>query len=189
MLNHQKQVIMKRLEKRSSQRWSRMLFVIVPMIFITACETTGYDGRDGRSYLALTYAVDEPDYVDAGTGSIPEYFYWDEYYRARTGFYTMYYDGYYRHGSTIEEYAWEIDYEIYYLEGEQGGHGYHGSDAPDMYFTVECHPYGPYYYEEELKMSLPEGVRIVSENSEQIELVQEKETMGIKVTYRRVEKR
>ncbi|MDZ7777749.1 MAG: hypothetical protein U5L09_20100 [Bacteroidales bacterium] len=149
----------------------------------------GYDGYDGRSYLALTYAVDEPEYVDAGTGSIPEYFYWDEYYRARPGFFTMYYDGVFRRGYSVEEYAWEIDYEVYYLEGEPGGYGYNGSDAPDTYFTIECNPQGPYYYEEHLKTGLPEGVKILSESKERIELVKEQETMGMRVTYRRVAKR
>ena len=182
--------IMKRLKNKFRKTTSiAALMFAIGGLFLTSCETVGYDGLDGRSYLALTYTGDEPDYIDAGTGSIPEYFYWDEYYRARPGFYTMYYDGVFYKGFSLREYAWELDYEIYFLEGEPGGYGYNGSDAPDTYFTIECNPYGPYYYEDSYKASLAEGTKVLSESEDKIVVEKTKGQYGMKVTYSKVEKR
>ena len=159
------------------------------MLGLNSCETTGMDGRDGRSYLSLTYSVDEPQYVDAGNYAIPEYFYWDEYYRIQAGYYTMYYDGLLKRGYSYESYAWEIDYEVYYLQGEPGGYGYHGENAADMYFTIECNPYGPYYYEDMLKSAQVKENEQVSVFADSIVVVKEQHNMGMKLTYRKVEKR
>lgn len=180
---------MKRLSKLFTRKANALILLSLSLMFFTSCEDIGYDGRDGRAYLSLTYSQDEPDYIDAGTGSVPEYFYWDEYYRAGTGFFTMYYDGVFSKGFSHHEYAWELDYEIYYLEGEPGGFGYDGEDAPDTYFTIECNPFGPFYYEDYSKSSLATDTKIVSSNDEKIIIRKEKGSYGMEVTYRKVAKR
>ena len=41
-------------------------------------------------------------------------------------------------------YGWEVIYEIWEIPGEQGDWYYHGQDGPDIFFTIECNPFGPY---------------------------------------------
>ncbi|MEA3505837.1 MAG: hypothetical protein U9R32_11705 [Bacteroidota bacterium] len=181
---------MKKLISKARYRLFSMIFIfVVATTFFSSC-VIGDDGADGRAYLALSYQIDKPDFVDAGTSSIPEVFFWDEYYRVVSGFYTFYYDGvYFSHGGFIE-YAWEVNYEIYVLRGEDGGVGYNGDDAPDMYFNIECNPYGPSVYEEEdYKTSVVNDMKIISATKDEIVLQQEKNGFGVKVTYKKVEKR
>lgn len=168
--------------------WMRLLVITVLFGLITSCEI-GSDGYDGRSYLALSYTLDEPDYIDAGTSSVPAIFYWNEYYRVQAGFYTFYYDGYYSEGFRVLDYAWEVDYEIYYLEGESGAYGYNGEDAPDAYFTIECNPFGPYVYEDYYKTAEIRDASVSEADAEKIVLLKEANRMGIKITYRKVDKR
>lgn len=166
------------------------LMIIVVVFLFSSCTMVGDDGDDGRAYLALSYSIDEPDYVDVGTSSVPEIFFWDECYRVHPGVYTLYYDGVrFAHGDIID-YAWEIDYEIYILRGENGGIGYNGDDGDDMYFTLECNPFGPTVYEESYsKSSTVNGMNIISVSDDEIVMQKEKDGFGIRITYRKVEKR
>ena len=163
-----------------------IFFLLVVTFLMSSCEERGYDGRDGRAYLALAYSMDEPDYIDAGTASVPRHFYWDEYYRSAPGYYTMYYDGIFYDGISVTEYAWEVDYEVYIYEGEPGGIGYNGADAPDTYFSVECNPYGPYVYDENRKASLPMNVKLIKKTDKQIVIEKSKNQFGLRITYKKV---
>lgn len=169
-------------------KWQKWLMIVALSTLLGAC-TEGFDGRDGRAYLALTYSVDEPEYIDAGTGDIPEYFYWDEYYRVAPGYYTLYYDGFYDNGHSVTDYAWEVDYDVYVYEGEPGGPGYHGADAPDSYFWVECNPFGPFVFDENRKSTLPEGVKLLVKKEDSIVIEKKTNGFGLRATYRKVEPR
>jgi hypothetical protein len=123
------------------------LGILAITLLFSACER-GRDGRDGRAFLALDWQNDEPDYVDAGTASIPRSFQWSKYYNIWPGYYNMYYDGEITTPNGYAEYAWEMDYEVYNLEGERAYYYMDGEDAPDTYFSIACTPYGPEFYDE-----------------------------------------
>lgn len=149
----------------------------------------GHDGRPGVAYLSITWIDDEPAYINTGTSAIPQYFYWDKYYRANPGYYTMYYEGDYWNGYNWAFYAWEIDYEIWRANGEPGGLYHNGANGPDTYFTLECSPFGPYVYED-LK-SAPANVdfEILQESEDEITILKSDKDFHLKATYRKVESR
>jgi hypothetical protein len=169
----------------------KILFTGILLLMLTSCEKDywGYDGFDGRAYLALSWSDSEPYYIEPGSHAIPNLFYWDEYYRINPGIYTMYYDGEYYDGYGWLEYAWEVDYEIWINYGEEGSLFYDGRDGADNYFVVECNPYGPFVYRD-LKSKVVKPEYEVLESSENaISLLMKKEFFSMKVTYRKVEKR
>lgn len=168
-----------------------ILAVLSLTLFLTSCykEPWGSDGRTGRAYLALTWVEAEPDYLDAGTSAIPEYFYWDEYYRIISGYYNFYYEGDVWTGNRWAFYSWEIDYEIWTNAGEPEGFYYNGRDGADSYFTIECSPYGPYVSEYYKGAVIEKDYEVIEDTGDIIIIEKEKEEFTIRVTYKKVEKR
>ncbi len=147
----------------------------------------GSNGYNGNAYLALTWSDVMPDYLDAGTYDIPGIFEWGAYYHALPGFYWLYYDGCFWNGHYYEDYAWEIEYEIWTYAGESGGYNYHGADGPDTYFTLECNPYGPYSYM--YSMKLGKNVKLVEKTDEKVVIEKKNKGFGMTITYKKVEPR
>jgi hypothetical protein len=175
------------------------LFAILSTgLFLTSCEDDGfygYDGRPGKSYLGLEWDYTAPDYIDVGTGDVPPVFNWGQYYLTYPGIYTLYYEGEVWNGFRWTFYAWEIDYEVFIIPGEPGGRNYNGRDGADSYFTLELTPYGPNIYRDIYhKKTAPEkevDINKILESEINQEFVKEykNEGYGIKIKYRRVEKR
>jgi hypothetical protein len=170
-----------------------IFFLMILVLLISGCykETDWYgqDGRQGDAYLSLSWIDNEPAYIDAGTSSVPAYFYWNEYYRAYPGYYTLYYDGEVWMGNRWAFYAWEVDYEIWRMQGEQGGMNYNGRDGEDTYITLECSPFGPMVYEDLKSGELMPGIEILQQTEDSISIQIEKEGYALKATYRKVKVR
>jgi hypothetical protein len=148
----------------------------------------GRDGQAGNAYLALTWIDAKPEYIDAGTGDIPPVFEYGRYYPAYPGFYKLYYEGRFWNGQAYAFYAWEVEYEIWRMPGEPGGPYYNGANGADNYFSVECSPYGPWVYGPGYKSAtLPEAYKLVEQSDDVIIVTMERETMGITITYRKVD--
>lgn len=169
----------------------KILFAGILLLMLASCEKDywGYDGFDGRAYLALSWTDSEPIYIEPGTNAIPSLFYWDEYYRINPGIYTMYYDGEFWDGYDWVEYAWEVDYEIWINFGEEGGLFYDGLDGADNYFVVECNPFGPDVYLDLKSKTINSDYEVLESSANKTSLLMEKEYFSMKVTYRKVEKR
>ncbi|MCD4737531.1 MAG: hypothetical protein K8R53_15930 [Bacteroidales bacterium] len=122
------------------------IIAVIIFLSLTSCEKAwhGSDGHPGNAYLALTWQVTEPTYLDAGSGSIPPTFFWGENYRTWPGNYFLYYEGRMWNGMYWSWYAWEVEYSIWEIPGEPGDWYYHGTNGPDNFFNIECNPYGPY---------------------------------------------
>jgi hypothetical protein len=148
------------------KRLSFLFLLLIPLMFSCTKEPIDY----GRSYLRLTYYDIEPYYIES---QLSDFFYWDEDYRVSTGNYSLYYEGdYYDYFGNLVVYAWEIYYEIYRYKDYY--------DAPDVYFTIECNPEGPYMYEEIYDKSL---------KPDEYEIEKENEGYKLKLKYKRVEPR
>lgn len=178
------------LIKLKGKPWSMLMAVVILISLLSSCHKEvwyGSDGHPGHAYLSLTWIDDKPDYIDAGTGDIPPVFEYGKYYLAWPGWYTMYYEGRFWNGQASVFYAWEVDYDIWTLEGERGGLYYHGADGPDNYFTVECSPYGPWVYGPGYKtVKLPDGFELVESDEDKIIISKEGTHLGITLTYRKV---
>ena len=161
------------------------------LLMLTSCEKDywGYDGFDGRAYLALSWTDTEPVYIEPGTNAIPNIFYWDEYYRINPGIYNMYYDGEFWTGNGWIDYAWEVDYEIWINYGEPGGINYDGFDGIDNYFVLECNPFGPNLFLDLKSKPLNKEIEVLESSENKTSLLMKKEFFSMKVTYRKVEKR
>jgi hypothetical protein len=176
----------------------RALFFVLVLVLLSlsSCEINfgpdyGYNGRDGDAYLALEYDDYEPAYLEVP--AFPERFTWGRYYYIEPGLYQMYYEiDYYRWGKE-ETAAWEVDYEIWVYEGERGGHGYDGMDAPDTYFTLYCNINGADLYEDdgwkstEKRSNLPESYKLQESTANKKVYKVENENFGMKITYTKVE--
>ncbi len=165
--------------------------IVLFIVSLTSCGKAwiGTDGRPGDAYLALTWYEAEPTYIDAGTNAIPYVFYWDEYYLIQPGFYTLYYEGEVWTGLYWAAYAWDVTYEIWEIEGEQGDWYYHGEDGPDNYFTIECNPYGPYVGSSYKSTAISDKYELVEETENKVVVLQEREGVKMKITYKKVEPR
>ena len=168
-----------------------ILAVLSLTFFLTSCykEPWGRDGRPGKAFLQLTWVEEEPDYIDAGTSAIPEYFYWNEYYLITPGTYNFYYEGEVWTGYGWAFYSWEIDYEIWSNAGEPGGPYYIGRDGADSYFTIECSPYGPYVSEYYKGTDIKKDYELIGDTGDEIIIEKKKEDFTMRVTYKKVEKR
>lgn len=193
----EKQIIKKqkvRFKKLISNKFI-WLFSISLVFILGSCEMDhhGYNGRPGDAYLSLSWEAAEPDYLDVGTSAIPPIFHWDEYYRAFPGIYLLYYEGSIWNGHRWISYAWEMEYDIWEVQGEHGGYHYDGADGPDSYFTLVCSPYGPYVYDEYVYYKKGIDSVDVSEKFENIENTGEVSKtvkgFGIKIKYNKVEPR
>jgi hypothetical protein len=160
------------------------------LLVFSSCEDDyyGYDGRPGRAYLSLTWANEIPEYLDAGTGAIPETFRWGEFYRAYPGYYLMYYEGSVWNGFGWTFYAYEVEYEIWINEGEPGRpYGVDGRDGADTFLTIECSPYGPFLYNTEKSTTVTKKYEVLMETDELIQVVQKGDVYSMKITYTKVE--
>jgi len=135
--------------------------------------------QPSNAYIALTWSEDEPDYIDAGTGAIPEIFYWNDYYRIYPGSYTLYYDGIFNNGYEYIDYAWEVDYEIYTNNGTYND---------DNYFSIDLNPYGPYVDQDYKSASLNSTFKVLETSDSKIVILKQGEEYSLKVTYRKVER-
>ena len=127
-----------------------VLFLLVNTI--TSCvyyeephPSSGADGYNGKAYVSLYWDSREPDYVDAD-GIVPQNFYWNTYYYASPGFYTIHYEYDYNNGRNIVTYAYDADVEVWVNYGERGGRGYNGRDGADNYFDLVLVPDGWFDY-------------------------------------------
>ncbi len=183
----------KRIAKKSEEEVARTrvqkVIAVLLILSLTACEKAWYgrDGRPGDAYLALTWQVTEPDYIDAGTGAIPRVFYWGDYYRINPGYYDLYYEGSYWTGMYWATYAWDVTYEIWEVSGEKGDWYYNGSDGPDNYFTIECNPYGPYFGGSYKSAEIDKKYEVVEETPNMIVVKQKGEGVEMKITYTKAE--
>lgn len=165
-----------------------LVFLASLSLILSSCEKPwhGRDGRTGDAFLALTWQVEPPAWIDAGTGAIPPVFNWGAYYRVMPGYYTLYYEGRVWTGSAMAHYAWEVTYEVWVVAGEPGDWYYNGADGPDNYFTIECSPYGPYIWNSYKSLSTTENTTVVRDTGDEIVILQKGMGMSMKATYRRM---
>ncbi|MFH2094379.1 MAG: hypothetical protein ABIJ16_01665 [Bacteroidota bacterium] len=169
-----------------SKMKKRMFIGLVFTIALSSCQK-GFDGRPGDAYLGLQWEIDKPSYVDAGP-EIPPTFIWGDFYYACPGTYFLYYEGEVWTGWHWARYAWEVEYEIWRMPGEPGGYGYNGYNGPDTYLQLICSPYGPHEDRFNLR-SMETGTINPDEAEDIITFEEQKNDLGFKVTYRKVEPR
>lgn len=175
-------------EDVARKRVQRVIAVLL-ILSLTGCQKAWYgdDGRPGDAFLALNWQVDEPAFIDVGTGDIPPIFYWGQNYKTYPGFYSLYYDGRIWTGKSWASYAWEVGYEIYEIKGEQGGWYHNGQDGPNNYFLIECSPYGPYIESTYKDAEVDPEYEVLVESENEIIVKHEGEGLGIMITYKKVE--
>ncbi|RLD58584.1 MAG: hypothetical protein DRJ05_07790 [Bacteroidetes bacterium] len=184
----------KMIEFRSENKVARgkiEKFIAVLLILgFTSCQKAwhGHDGQPGDAFISLTWQVEEPSFIDIGTGAVPPVFYWGESYEIRPGNYSLYYEGQVWTGSSWANYSWEVMYEIWEEAGERGDWYYNGSDGPDNYFNIDCSPYGPYVSNGYKSSNLISGYNLISESEDEITVEQKADGMKMKITYRKSEK-
>jgi hypothetical protein len=170
----------------------KLLILVAAILLLNSCEK-GYDGWPGKAFVGFVWIDDEPAYIEFENDYIPSMFYWDEYYRVAPGLYYVYYEGEHFIGNQLYEYAWELEYEVYELPGERGKpFRKDGADGPDAYFTIECTPYGPELYFEELyatKSAEIEGKTEVISNGEEIIIEKTDKDFGLRIRYKKTEPR
>ena len=151
------------------KRIAIFLLPLLMILFMSSCHKDRIDY--GYSFLRLEYHSVQPDYIDTYDTPLSTNFYWGTDYRVSPGNYSLYYEGHYHDTYGYVEYAWEIFYEIY---------RYKDYDiAPDVYFTIECNPEGPYMYDDVLYKNKMDKYNIEKEDG----------NYKIKITYNRVEPR
>lgn len=136
----------------------------------------GSDGNPGNAFISLNYSENEPSYLEVGNSSVPSYFQWSRYYRTMPGIYLLYYEGEIWNGRSYSIYAWEVEYEVYILLGENGGPNYNGRDGADTYLDIDLSPYGPY-------MEYTEGYKLTNEP---IVIEKGNDVYNIKIKYKQV---
>ena len=167
------------------QRWkakAAFSFIMVFTLTLTSCYIeTGVDGRPGEAFIALDWEYAPPTYLDAGTSDIPALF------RARPGYYSLYYEGEFYDGYSMAFYGWQLDYEIWRNYGAPGGPGYNGYDGADTYFTLILSPLGPYsdlWQKSESQTSFD-----IIEEKENLVIIQQKSAeYTMEVTYKKIER-
>ncbi len=181
----------KKGEGRVTRSSVRILLPVLLILGLASCEKAwhGTDGRPGDAYLALTWQVEEPAYIDAGTGAIPPRFYYGQYYKINPGYYTLYYEGDVWTGQYWGTYAWEVTYEIWEVPGERGDWYYNGQNGPDNYFDIEMSPYGPYVYSSYKSGESVSKYEIIEQSNDVIVIVQKGDGMNLKATFKRVDPR
>lgn len=181
------------------QQLSKIIIALIigaGMITFTSCEKTypePYpDGLPGKAYVAINYYEIEPDYIEHNNPDMPDYFQWSHYYRTYAGYYNLYYEIEYsdRYDSWVD--CWEIDYEIWQYEGERGSYYEYGRNGRDVYFDIDLTPDGPYFYSDSKSapaVEKPNPFELISKTKNEIVMQQKKDGYGLKVTFKKVEKR
>jgi len=161
------------------------------ILSLSSCQKAwmGRDGRPGNAFIALQWNEAEPTYIDAGTAAIPRMFYWDEFYKINPRVYQLYYEGSIWAGNGWANYSWQVDYEIWEVEGERGDWYYNGENGPDNYFSIECNPYGPYVSNSYKNAPADKNWEIIEESENKIILLQKADGVNLKITYARVNPR
>lgn len=172
-------------EERVAHEKVKQIAAVLLILSLTACEKAWYgrDGRAGDAFIALTWQEVEPSYIDAGTGAVPQVFYWGEYYEIRPGNYSLYYEGSVWTGTMWANYGWEVFYEIWEISGEKGDWYYNGENGPDNFFTIECNPYGPYLENSYKSSEMKVDFEVLSEEVDEIIILKKAEGMEFKITY------
>ena len=167
---------------------SLYILLFASAIVFTSCEEDYYgrDGRPGEAYLSLTWANEVPEYLDVGTGAIPSTFKWGDYYPVYPGFYVMYYEGAVWNGFGRTFYAYEVEYEIWVNDGQQGQpYGIDGLDGANTFLSIECSPYGPFIFSSEKSANITPKYKILKNIDDEIQVLQETDTFSMKITYKR----
>ena len=167
-------------------------FVLLISILFVSCNRMGEDGDPGRAYMAISYYYIEPSLIDVGNTDIPQTFYYDEYYRVSSGWYTLYYEITYFEGIIKIIHAYEVDYEIWINMGERGDINYDGRDGANTYFTIELYPDGPEIWEEEgtyKSANVESNFNMPLEIGEEYMVLKTENAYNMKITYRRVDPR
>jgi len=165
------------------------IIAVLFMLSLAACEKPwhGSNGSPGDAFLSLEWEVEEPEYIDAGTGAVPPVFYWGEFYKIRPGVYDLYYDGRVWTGMAWATYAWEVMYEIWEIPGERGDWYYHGKNGPDNFFTIVCSPYGPMVDNSYKNSEAIKNFELIRETEDEIVIKQKAQGFEMKLTYTKVE--
>jgi hypothetical protein len=170
-----------------------LFILIAAILLLNSCEK-GYDGWPGKAFVGFIWIDDEPAYIEFENEYIPSMFYWDEYYRVAPGLYYVYYEGEHFIGNQLYEYAWELEYEVYEIEGERGRpFRRDGTDGPDTYFTIECSPHGPELYFEEFYKEKSADIKgeaeVIINNGEEIIIEKTENNFGLRLRYKKTEPR
>ncbi len=166
------------------------LLLLIPLSLLFSCQK-GDDPFPGLAFVAISYTVVEPEFIEMENPFIPELFYWDWFYRTDPGLYYIYYEGDRRVGGRSNPYAWEIEYEIWEYEGKRARYFWQeGETGPDAYFTIVCSPYGPEVHHEK---DYPEKTtwdddQIISAPGTEKEIIIEElsHNFGFRMRYRQV---
>lgn len=156
------------------------LLLSIMLVFVTSCQKS-YEVYSRRTYIALAWDYSKPTFIDAGTYAIPSRFEYNEFYQISPGFYHLYYEGTEYYHGRYRDFAWDMDYEIYYLDEE-----YSYSRDYDSYFTLELNPFGPEMYES-VKSGKTEisGYKVLEYSPDKIVMEKSSEVVGIRVTYKK----
>lgn len=178
-------------EVKVTRKSVQILLPVLLILVLSACERAwhGSDGRPGDAFIALTWQVEQPNYIDAGTAAIPKRFYYGQYYKINPGYYDLYYEGTVWTGQFWGSYAWEVTYEIWEVPGERGDWYYNGANGPDNYFDIEMSPYGPYIYSDYKSGAEETKYEVLEETDDRIVVLQKGDGVNMKVTFKKVDPR
>lgn len=170
----------------------RLFFVAMLLALscsFSSCEKGEY-GEPGFAFVAFSWVDAEPDYLEIANDFIPAVFYWDWFYRVDPGIYYVYYEGKYGRN----DYAWELEYEVWEKEGKRAEFVWlEPENGPDAYFTVELSPFGPEVIYEEVEVEKQGYVDNSDSHPMEVgqEVILEKHHEGysLRLRYKRVEPR
>ncbi len=171
--------------------YARLSFLLlIPLSLLFSCEK-GDDPFPGLAFVAVSWTVVQPEYIEMDNPFMPEVFYWDWFYRVDPGVYYVYYEGNHRVGGKINPYAWELEYEIWEYEGKRARYFWQDDEnGPDAYFTIVCTPFGPEVFHEKdypEKTTYADGQVIPVPGTENEIIIEElSHNFGFRLRYRQV---
>lgn len=171
------------------------MILVSLIIFASGCQVNVYDdeprpapcngglnGLDGRAYIALDYSSIEPYYIWGNNDAIPSHFAYGQYYQAFPGTYDLYYEGEFYDGCCLAEYFWDVNYDLWYHAGTQGGPcGQNGVNGADSFLSIYMDPLGP-GIDRINKMNDP-NFEVLERTDDRIVIQEKKGDFTLKVTY------
>ena len=148
----------------------------------------GPDGVAGPAFFGLDWNTDIPDYVWTNNQAIPSVFYYGEYYNSLSGTFSLYYEGQVMDGCCLQDYFWDVTFDVWVNLGTAGGCGYVGADGLPSYLMLDMGPYGPSEFRtNKAEVSDNEKFQTISKTDDEIVLQHTDGDINVRVTFKKLD--
>lgn len=179
------------------------LLALIMVIFLGAgmsgCETYCYDcnatpppctygpnGVTGPAFFGLEWNSDLPDYVWTNNAAIPAVFYYGDYYNSAPGTYNLYYEGQFMDGCCLQDYFWDVTFDVWVNAGTSGGCGFAGVDGLPSYLMLSMGPFGPTEARTNKTDNPNEKLEVISKTDDEVVLQHTDGDINVRITYKKL---